>query len=78
MTYSNTLPNGACAPARLAAPQNGPLASLRALLTLRRSRAALARLSASQLEDIGLSAAQARLEATRAVWDVPVHWTNKR
>ncbi len=76
MTYSNTLPNAACTPSRKPARQTGPLASLRALLTLRRSRTALARLSAEQLCDIGLNAEQARLEANRAVWDVPAHWTH--
>ena len=38
------------------------------------SRRALARLTAAQLEDVGLSASDARREARRPVWDVPANW----
>lgn len=41
---------------------------------LMRQRAALARLDDDALEDIGLTAEDARSEAARPVWDVPAHW----
>lgn len=40
-----------------------------------RSRQVLGTLDARALEDIGISAAEAQQEATRAPWDVPAHWT---
>jgi len=39
-----------------------------------RERRALARLSDTQLSDIGVSRAQAKAEAKRPIWDVPVTW----
>lgn len=44
------------------------------LLALSRSRQALADLDDRALEDVGLTAAQARREATRPIWDVPASW----
>ena len=44
------------------------------LLALSRSRQALAELDARALADIGVTEAEARREATRPVWDVPVNW----
>lgn len=44
------------------------------LLALSRSRQALADLDARALEDIGVTARDARREATRPVWDVPSNW----
>ena len=44
------------------------------LLALSRSRQALGDLDARALEDIGISAADARREAARPVWDVPTSW----
>lgn len=41
---------------------------------LHRQRAALARLDATRLHDIGLTEAEARAEACRPVWDAPPHW----
>jgi len=38
------------------------------------SRRALARLTTAQLEDVGVSASEARQEAHRPVWDVPANW----
>ncbi|MGJ8617247.1 MAG: DUF1127 domain-containing protein [Sulfitobacter sp.] len=38
------------------------------------SRRALARLTAAQLEDVGVSASEADHEARRPVWDVPANW----
>jgi len=58
------------APARTARRRLSPLA----LLSLWRSRRALARLDARALSDIGLSRADAAAEAARPVWDVPHHW----
>lgn len=45
-----------------------------AMLALSRSRQALAGLDARALEDIGVTEAQARREATRPMWDVPANW----
>lgn len=50
------------------------LRTLRSLWSLSRSRSALARLDKAQLEDIGVTAEEARKEAARSVWDVPQHW----
>ncbi|WP_375175717.1 DUF1127 domain-containing protein [Pseudooceanicola sp.] len=44
------------------------------LLALSRSRQALADLDARALEDIGVTQAEARREATRPIWDVPASW----
>lgn len=44
------------------------------LLALSRSRQALNNLDARALEDIGVTAADARREATRPIWDVPASW----
>ncbi|MGJ8625788.1 MAG: DUF1127 domain-containing protein [Sulfitobacter sp.] len=38
------------------------------------SRRALARLTAAQLQDVGVSPSEARNEANRPVWDVPANW----
>ncbi len=43
-------------------------------LTLVRQRRALARLDATRLADIGLTASQARAEAARPFWDAPEYW----
>ncbi|KNG92556.1 DUF1127 domain-containing protein [Pseudaestuariivita atlantica] len=40
-----------------------------------RSRAQLARLDAAALADIGVSEHEARIEARRAAWDAPDHWS---
>ena len=47
------------------------LPSLAALISLHRSRRALARLDAAALRDIGLTRAEALAEARRPIWDVP-------
>lgn len=49
----------------------GGLARLDALA---RSRAALGRLDAGRLRDIGLAPGEARREAARPAWDVPASW----
>lgn len=38
------------------------------------SRRALARLTATQLEDVGVTASEAHDEANRPIWDVPANW----
>ncbi len=40
----------------------------------RRQRRALLALPPERLRDIGVSAAEARREATRPAWNVPAHW----
>ncbi len=44
------------------------------LAEIRRQRQALARLSADQLEDTGISERERRIEISRKAWDVPPHW----
>lgn len=70
MTHTAT--HSTCTP--VARGHNRP--SLMSLLTLWRSRQALARLDATQLQDIGLTAKEAKAEADRLPWDVPAHWKN--
>ena len=41
---------------------------------LRRQRQSLARLERAQLEDIGITAAEAARESQRPFWDAPAHW----
>ncbi len=41
---------------------------------LHRQRAALRRLDARALDDIGLTRAEAEAEANRPLWDAPAHW----
>ncbi|GLS85714.1 hypothetical protein GCM10010873_06870 [Cypionkella aquatica] len=47
---------------------------LRLAATARRQRVQLARLDATLLADIGVTAAQAEAEAARPSWDVPRTW----
>lgn len=44
------------------------------LLALSRSRQTLADLDSRALDDIGVTADQARREAIRPIWDVPANW----
>ena len=46
----------------------------RLAITARHQRAQLARLDATLLADIGVTAAQAASEAARPAWDVPSNW----
>ena len=50
------------------------LANVRHWLRVARSRRALATLDATQLEDLGISASEARNEAARPFWDAPSRW----
>lgn len=64
--------------ARIATPRfmalHMPRIHLIELYFLARSRAALGRLDADRLRDIGLTEEEAALESTRPIWDVPNHW----
>jgi uncharacterized protein YjiS (DUF1127 family) len=51
--------------------------SIAARLALWRSRRALARLDHHLLQDIGVTADDARREAALTVWDVPETWKNR-
>ncbi len=53
---------------------SGLLAWFRLAFAARRQRHDLARLPPEVLRDIGITAEEARREATRPVWDVPSHW----
>lgn len=61
---------------RLAVPgrRAGLATRLMAALSLGRQRRALEQLDDSLLDDIGLTRADAALEAARAAWDVPANW----
>ena len=48
--------------------------SLTTLLSVWRSRRALAQLDAHALADIGVSAKSAHTEAGKPIWDVPATW----
>ena len=50
--------------------------SLTTLLSVWRSRRALAQLDAHALADIGISAKRAHVEASKPIWDVPATWRN--
>lgn len=58
------------------APARRPslLSTLRRMAALHRSRRALARLDAAGLADVGLTAEDARTEASRSPWDAPCNW----
>ncbi|WP_420860935.1 DUF1127 domain-containing protein [Algirhabdus cladophorae] len=59
-------------PARTTSSQRN--LSIFSLLTLHRSRRALAQLDARQLADVGISEQNARAEAAQPVWNVPKNW----
>lgn len=60
--------------ARLDTRALAPRLSLLTMLSVWRSRRALARLDARALEDVGITAHLARAEAAKPVWDVPATW----
>ncbi|KPN64164.1 hypothetical protein AKJ29_16065 [Aliiroseovarius crassostreae] len=43
-------------------------------LQIRRERQLLSEMSATRLEDIGVTRDQALNEAQKPIWDVPAHW----
>ena len=49
-------------------------ALLREAVALSRQRRQLAALDATRLDDLGLTAQDARREAARPFWDAPQHW----
>ena len=59
-----------------AALRHGPrfLTRVLEMITVKRSRHALAQLDDHMLSDIGLTREQAVREADRAAWDVANHW----
>lgn len=61
------------APASRAAARASFATLVRAAFTARRERAALARLDAHLLRDIGLTDTQACRESARPLWDLPSH-----
>ncbi len=69
-TQPNALPHSACTTRK----GTSPLSYLQSRLNLSRSRRALLSLSEAQLQDIGLTSAQARAEAKRPAWDIPANW----
>ena len=48
------------------------------LISLARQRHALSRLGDHTLEDIGLTRTEARIEASRPIWDAPDNWLKHR
>ena len=50
------------------------LSFLAGVIALRRQRAALARLDATRLADIGLTAREVRAELSRPLWNAPAYW----
>ena len=61
-------------PARHASGRPSLLARALGIFTLRQSRRRLAELDLHMLQDIGLTADEARREATLPFWDAPAHW----
>lgn len=55
-------------------PSARRLPTLGTLLDVWKSRRALARLDARQLDDIGISADRAERESAKPIWDVPTTW----
>ncbi|EYD76497.1 hypothetical protein Rumeso_01918 [Rubellimicrobium mesophilum DSM 19309] len=51
-----------------------PLGRFVGLMSLGRSRRRLGELEDHLLRDIGLTAAEARREAEKPVWNAPAHW----
>ncbi len=51
---------------------------LSTVITLARSRRALAGLDKAALRDVGLTASEARIEARRPFWDLPRAWRGDR
>ena len=75
MSTYQTLPHAAALNARVSffgvtQPKTSFLAQLRTAITVASTRRALSKMDAATLNDIGLSAKEARLEAQRSFWDV--------
>ncbi|MCG7494314.1 DUF1127 domain-containing protein [Thalassobius sp. Cn5-15] len=52
------------------------LSRMLAMQSLYRQRRALSALDSAALKDLGLTRAEAEVEAARPIWDAPNHWTN--
>lgn len=59
-----------------ATPKTGFFSLIGQLVALRNQRKALAGMDDAQLQDLGLSYADAQDEAARPFWDVPANWTH--
>ena len=72
---TSLITDNVCSPSVAARPARGSVAKfVTAALATYRSRRKLAQLAPHMLEDIGLSAQDARFEAERPVWNVPHSW----
>jgi uncharacterized protein YjiS (DUF1127 family) len=65
---------GTCTSPRLGRARPGLLRRLFAMDAVWRQRLALSELDPDLLNDIGVTAAEARREAAKPVWDVPSRW----
>lgn len=63
----------ACSSSPVATPQS-LLARLGLMLRVAHSRRTLRGLPEDRLDDLGISADEARVEAARPIWDVPCTW----
>lgn len=52
----------------------GLLKTVSNMVQLHKERRALAALSTDELADMGISQHDAMVEASRSLWDAPVHW----
>ncbi|WP_323766755.1 hypothetical protein [Marinovum sp.] len=57
-----------------ARPRHSALPRLADLAALYRQRKTLGQLDAARIDDLGISAEEARREACKPIWDVPAHW----
>jgi uncharacterized protein YjiS (DUF1127 family) len=77
LSQSQSQCSAQCQPSVLAQNLSTPRFSLGSVvqaLSLLRSRQALAALSEEQLNDVGITASEARVEAARPIWDAPASW----
>lgn len=65
---------GTCTSPRLGLARPGLLRRLFAMDAVWRQRLTLSELDPDLLNDIGVTAAEARREAAKPVWDVPSRW----
>lgn len=58
-------------------PRRGIVARIATLIAVHRTRQELARLTDTQLCDIGVTRAAVQAELDRPVWDVPANWRQR-
>lgn len=58
-------------------PQADVVSQLRGVFATMKQRRDLAKLTATELADIGLTQADVEAEFARPVWNAPVHWKKK-